>query len=166
MSPYFREKVRLIFLENWRNQFGFWKDFFLVCCLEKMSLRFREEVRLIFLKIWGNESGFWKDFLRLLFGGNESTFQRRSEMDFFGELDKSVRVLKGSFWGCYLENMSPHFREEVRLIFLENWRWSVRVLKGFFLGCCLEETSPHFREEVRLSYVRIWRINPCFERAF
>ena len=49
-------------------------------------------------------------------------FQRRSEADFSGELEESVRVLKGFFSGCFLEEISSRFREEVRLIFLENWR--------------------------------------------
>ena len=70
----------------------------------------------------GISPGFERIFLRLLFGGNQSTFQRRSEANFYGELDESVQVLKGFFLGCYLEEISPHFKEEVRLIFLENWR--------------------------------------------
>ena len=35
--------------------------------------------------------------MRLLFGGNQFTFQRRSETDFYGELEESVRVLKRFF---------------------------------------------------------------------
>ena len=45
-------------------------------------------------------------------------FRRRSETDFFRELEESVRVLKGFFLGCCLEEMSPRFKEEVGLIFL------------------------------------------------
>ena len=40
---------------------------------------------------------FERIFFRLLFRGNQSTFQRRSEADFSGELEESVQVLKGFF---------------------------------------------------------------------
>ena len=50
-----------------------------------------------FWRIGGISPGFERLFLRLLFGGNQSTFQRRSEADFYGELEESVWVLKGFF---------------------------------------------------------------------
>ena len=39
---------------------------------------------------------------------------------FSGEWEESVWVLKGLFLCCCLEKINPRFREEVRLIFLEN----------------------------------------------
>ena len=46
----------------------------------------------------GISPGFERIFLRLLFGGNQSMFQRRSEIDFSRELEESVLVLKGFFF--------------------------------------------------------------------
>ena len=45
----------------------------------------------------GISPGFERILLRLLFGGKESTFQRRSEMDFFGELEELVHILDNIF---------------------------------------------------------------------
>ena len=94
--------------------------------MEEINPRFREEVRLIFLENWRNYSGFLKDFFfRLLFGGNESTFQRKSEADFYFYFFLRIWGISPSFertfLGCCLEERSPRFREEVRRIFLENW---------------------------------------------
>ena len=50
-----------------------------------------------FWRIGGINPGFERIFLRLLFGGKESTFQRRSETDFFGELEESVHILDNIF---------------------------------------------------------------------
>ena len=62
------------------------------------GIKEKERVRLIFFwRIGGINPGFERIFLRLLFGGKESTFQRRSETDFFGELEESVHISDNIF---------------------------------------------------------------------
>ena len=71
-------------------------------------------------------------FFRLLFGGNQSTFQRISEADFYRELEESVRVLKGFFFRLLFGGNHSTFQRRNEAYFFGELQESVWVLKVFF----------------------------------